>query len=76
MPGCWIRLTDWPPDSPSTADPLPVDIEETATSFAIGWQGRYQFDGDTFVYEDNQSRRLNAIRGYPVRQLLRVISNG
>jgi hypothetical protein len=57
-------------------DPLPVDIEETATSFAIGWQGRYQFDGDTFVYEDNQSRRLNAIRGYPVRQLLRVISNG
>ena len=56
-------------------DPLPVDIEETGTSFAIGWQGRYQFDGDTFVYEDNQSRRLIAIRGYPVKQLLRVISD-
>ena len=56
-------------------DPLPVHIEETETSFAIGWQGRYQFDGDTFVYQDNQSRRLNAIRGYPVKQLLRLISN-
>lgn len=56
-------------------DPLPVDIEETETSFTIGWQGRYQLDGDTFVYEDNQSRRLNAIRGYPVKQLLRVISD-
>ena len=56
-------------------DPLPVHIEETETRFAIGWQSRYRFDGDTFVYEDNQSRRLNAIRGYPVQQLLRVISD-
>jgi hypothetical protein len=55
-------------------DPLPVYIEETDSNFAIGWQGRYQFDGDTFVYEDQQSRRRNAIRGYPVKQLLRVIS--
>ena len=30
-------------------DPLPVHIEESETSFAIGWQGRYQFDGDAFV---------------------------
>ena len=57
-----------------SADPLPVHIEETETSFAIGWQGRYHFDGDTFVYEDNRSLRLSAIRGYPVNQLLRVIS--
>lgn len=56
-------------------DPLPIHIEETETNFAIGWQGRYRFDGDTFIYEDNQSRRLNAIRGYPVKQLLRVISD-
>jgi hypothetical protein len=56
-------------------DPLPVDIEETDTDFTIGWQGRYRFDGDTFVYEDKQSRRLNAIRGYPVKQLLRAISD-
>ena len=55
-------------------DPLPVHIEETDTNYAIGWQGRYQIDGDTFIYEDNRSRRLNAIRGYPMKQLLRVIS--
>lgn len=55
-------------------DPLPVLIEETETNFTVGWQGRYQIDGDTFIYEDNKSRRLNAIRGYPVKQLLRLIN--
>jgi hypothetical protein len=55
-------------------DPMPVHIEETETTYVIGWQGRYQIDGETFIYEDNQSRRINAIRGYPVKQLLRVIS--
>src|SRR6202158_4804394 len=54
-------------------DPLPVHIDETKTSFAIDWEGRYHFDGDTFVYEDHRSLRLSAIRGYPVKQLLRVI---
>ena len=57
-----------------SGDPLPVYIEESQTSFAVGWQGRYHFDGDTFVYEDNRSPSLSAIRGYPVKQLLRVIS--
>jgi hypothetical protein len=55
-------------------DPLPVLIEETEQRFVIGWQGRFHFDGDTFVYEDNESGRLNAIRGYPVKQIQRVIS--
>jgi hypothetical protein len=55
-------------------DPLPVLIEETADRFAIGWQGRFHFDGDTFVYEDNESGRLTAIHGYPVKQLQRAIS--
>ena len=55
-------------------DPLPVHIAETDTSYTVGWQGRYRIDGDTFVYEDNQSRRLVAIRGYPLNQLLRTIS--
>lgn len=53
---------------------LPVHIEETDTNYAIGWQGRYRIDGDAFVYEDNESRRLVAIRGYPIQPLLRVIS--
>ncbi len=58
----------------SGGDPLPVYIEETNTNYAIGWQGRYQIDGDAFVYEDNESRRLIAIRGYPLRLLLRIIA--
>jgi hypothetical protein len=55
-------------------DPLPVYVEETNTNYAIAWQGRYQIDRDAFVYEDNQSRRLIAIRGYPIQLLLRVIA--
>jgi hypothetical protein len=58
----------------SDGDPLPVYIEETNTNYAIGWQGRYLIDGEAFVYEDNESRRLIAIRGYPIRLLLRVIA--
>jgi hypothetical protein len=54
-------------------DPLPVHIEETDTSYAIGWQGRYRIDGSMFVYEDTGSRRLVAIQGYPMPQLLRAI---
>src|SRR6267143_468242 len=29
-------------------DPLPVHIEETETSYAIGWQGRYRIEGQMF----------------------------
>lgn len=50
-----------------------MHTEETETSFAVGWQGRYRFAGDTFVCEDNWSLRLSAIRGYPVKQLLGII---
>jgi hypothetical protein len=55
-------------------DPLPVLIEETQERFVVGWQGRFYFDGDRFVYEDNASGRVTAISGYPVKQLVRVIS--
>ena len=55
-------------------DPLSVYVEETSTHYAIGWQGRYRIDGDAFVYEDNASRRLIVVRGYPIRPLLRVIA--
>jgi hypothetical protein len=53
-------------------DPLVVHIEETETSFAVGWQGRYRIDGQMFIYEDNQSHRLVVINGYPVQRLLRA----
>jgi hypothetical protein len=55
-------------------DPLAVYIEETDANYAIGWQGRYWIDGDAFVYEDNESQRLIAIRGYPIQLLLRAIA--
>jgi hypothetical protein len=53
-------------------DPLPVHIEETETSYAIGWQEHYRIEGQMFLYEDTGSHRLVAIQGYPVQQLLRA----
>ena len=48
-------------------DPLPVQVEDTATSFTIGWSGRYRIDGDAFVYVANDSRTVRTILGYPTR---------
>ncbi len=55
-------------------DPLELYIEETGTNYAIGWQGSYRIENDTFVYEDNETQRLIAIRGYPTQLLLRAIA--
>lgn len=55
-------------------DPLPIDIEETSTNYSIGWQGRYRIDADAFIYQDNDSRALRSIRGYPIPLLLRMIA--
>src|SRR5262250_2951541 len=33
----------------------PIHIEETDTTFAIGWKGRYRIEGAAFVYSDNDS---------------------
>lgn len=56
-------------------DSLPVLIDETDTDYAIGWQGRYRIEGDLFIYDDRHSKRTTAIRGYPLKLLLRVISD-
>ncbi len=50
-------------------DPLPVHIEDTDTTFTIGWQGRYRIDGAAFVYADSESGRVITILGYPTKQL-------
>ncbi len=55
-------------------DPTDLYLEETDTNFAIGWQGRYRIENDTFVYEDNETQRLVAIQGYPTQLLLRAIA--
>jgi hypothetical protein len=46
---------------------LPVQIEDTATSFTIGWTGQYRIDGDAFVYMDTDSGTVRTILGYPTR---------
>ena len=50
-------------------DPEEVYFEETDTRFAIGWKGKYRIDGDAFVFIDNDSGRVVAILGYPVRRI-------
>ena len=47
----------------------PVHIEETDTTFAIGWKGRYRIDGPAFVYSDRDTGRVTTILGYPTNKL-------
>jgi hypothetical protein len=50
-------------------DPEPIYIEETDTTFAIDWQGRYRIDGPAFVYSDRHTGCTSTILGYPTHQL-------
>ena len=54
-------------------EPLDVYVEDSEVKYAIAWKGRYRFEADLFVYEDNDSLRETAIRGYPIQRLLRMI---
>jgi len=50
----------------------PVHIEETDTTFAIGWKGRYRLDGPAFVYSDRDTSRITTILGYPTDKLTQL----
>jgi hypothetical protein len=50
----------------------PVHIEETDTTFAIGWKGRYRIDGPAFVYSDRDTGRVTTILGYPTERLIQT----
>ncbi len=50
-------------------DPEPIYIEETDTSFAIGWKGSYRIEGSAFVYIDRDAGRVVAILGYPTDRI-------
>ena len=50
-------------------DPESIHFEETDTTFAIGWKGKYQLDGDAFVYVDRDTARVVTILGYPVDRI-------
>ena len=50
-------------------DPEPIHLEETDTSFAIAWKGRYRIDGSAFVYTDRDTGRVITILGYPTQKI-------
>ena len=47
----------------------PIHIEETDTTFAIGWKGRYRIVGPAFIYSDEDTGRVAIILGYPTDKL-------
>jgi hypothetical protein len=53
-------------------DPEPTQIEDTETTFAIGWKGQYRIEGAAFVYIDSDTGRTTSILGYPTQKLAQV----
>jgi hypothetical protein len=47
----------------------PLHIEETDTTCAIAWKGRYRIEGPTFIYSDGETGRTTTILGYPTDKL-------
>jgi hypothetical protein len=52
--------------------PEPIQLDESDTSFVIGWKGQYRIDGAAFVYMDRETGRVTAILGYPTQAIARV----
>ncbi len=50
----------------------PIHIEETDTTFAIGWKGRYRIEGAAFIYVDRDSGRVTTTLGYPTHKLIQI----
>ena len=50
----------------------PIQIVETAATFAIEWKGSYRINGPTFVYSDRDTGRVITILGYPTDKLVGV----
>ena len=50
-------------------DPEPTQVEDTETTFAIGWKGQYRIEGAAFVYTDGDTGRTTSILGYPTQKL-------
>jgi hypothetical protein len=53
-------------------DPEPIHIEETDTTFAIGWKGHYRIEGAAFIYVDRDSGRVTTTLGYPTHKLIQI----
>ena len=54
-------------------DPEPIYIEDTETTFGIGWKGHYRIEGDAFVYLDGETGQATSIFGYPLQKLAEVL---
>jgi hypothetical protein len=50
----------------------PIHIEETDTTFAIGWKGHYDIKGPAFVFSDHETGAITTILGYPTEKLALV----
>jgi hypothetical protein len=61
------RLVSW-----SCSRPEPVQIVETAATFAIEWKGSYRINGSAFVYSDRDTGRVITILGYPIDKLVDI----
>jgi hypothetical protein len=51
----------------------PIQIEETDTTFAIRWRGRYRIEGPAFVYSDEDTGRVATVLGYPTDKLTQAV---
>ncbi len=51
----------------------PIHIEETDTTFAIGWRGLYRIEGPAFVYSDDDTGQVATILGYPTDKLTQAV---
>ena len=50
----------------------PIQIVETAATFAIEWKGSYRINGPAFVYSDRDTGRVITILGYPTDKLVDI----
>ena len=51
----------------------PIHIEETDTTFAISWKGRYRIERPAFVYSDDDTGQVATILGYPTGKLTQAV---
>jgi hypothetical protein len=56
-------------------DPEPIHLEETDTSFVIGWKGKYPINGPAFVYSDRETGQVTTIIGYPTKKIAQMGSS-
>jgi len=66
MLGCSTLRTTSPHGWPRTR----IQIEDTETTFAIGWKGQYRIEGPTFIYADWDTGRTTTVIGYPTQKLI------